>query len=143
MLLTTIASGLNALFCLRAPTLTIGSIVVQLVAYPLGVAWAMIFPNRTFNTLGLQWNLNPGPFNFKEHGLIVIMANAAFGNGVGYFTDTIVAQRGFYGQDFGWGFNIMLAFSAYNIFSVDHVLTLIVQQLNWLGSELQERCAGI
>jgi hypothetical protein len=71
----------------------------------------MIMPNHTFRTFGLQWNLNPGPFNFKEHGLIVIMANAAFGNGVGYFTDTIVAQRGFYGQNLGWGFNIMLAFS--------------------------------
>jgi OPT family oligopeptide transporter len=85
--------------------------VVQLVAYPLGVGWTMIMPNRAFKTFGLQWNLNPGPFNLKEHGIIVIMANAAFGNGVGYFTDTIVAQRGFYGQNFGWGFNIMLAFT--------------------------------
>lgn len=111
LFLTTIASGLNSLFSLRAPALTISSIVVQLVAYPLGVGWTMIMPNRAFKTFGLQWNLNPGPFNLKEHGLIVIMANAAFGNGVGYFTDTIVAQRGFYGQNFGWGFNIMLAFT--------------------------------
>jgi hypothetical protein len=96
--LTTIASGLNSLFSLRAPTLTISSIVVQLVAYPLGVGWSMIMPDRTFRTFGVRWNLNPGTFNLKEHGLIVIMANAAFGNGVGYFTDTIVAQRGFYGK---------------------------------------------
>ncbi|KAH8781683.1 OPT oligopeptide transporter protein-domain-containing protein [Hyaloscypha finlandica] len=40
------------------------------------------------------------------------MANATFGNGVGDFTDTIVAQRGFYGQHFFWGFNFMLGFSA-------------------------------
>lgn len=66
-------------------------------------------PSHTFTTFGQRWSLNPGPFNLKEHGLIVIMANAAFGNGVGYFTDTILAQRGFYGQDFGWGFNILLA----------------------------------
>ncbi|KAH8775976.1 OPT oligopeptide transporter protein-domain-containing protein [Hyaloscypha sp. PMI_1271] len=56
--------------------------------------------------------LNPGPFNIKEHGVIVVMANATFGNGVGDFTDTIVAQRGFYGQHFFWGFNFMLGFSA-------------------------------
>jgi OPT family oligopeptide transporter len=80
-----------------------------MVAYPLGVGWSMIFPDRTFTTLGVKWNLSPGKFNFKEHGLIVIMANAAFGNGAGYFLDTIVAQRGFYGQDFGWGFNMLLA----------------------------------
>jgi OPT family small oligopeptide transporter len=109
LLLTTISSGLNSLFSLRAPTLTISSIVVQLVAYPLGYGWSKIMPSRTFRTFGLQWSLNPGPFNFKEHGLIVIMANAAIGNGVAYFTDTIVAQRGFYGQDFGWGFNILFA----------------------------------
>jgi len=111
LLLTTIASGLNALFSLRSPTLTISSFVVQLVAYPLGFGWAKVIPSRTFETVGVQWSLNPGPFNMKEHGLIVIMANAAIGNGVGYFTDTIVAQRGFYGQDFGWGFDIMLAFT--------------------------------
>lgn len=109
ILLTTIASGLNALFSLRSPTLTVTSVVIQLVAYPLGVGWDLIMPSGTFNTFGRKWSMKPGPFNLKEHGLIVIMANAAFGNGVGYFTDTIVAQRGFYGQNFGWGFNILLA----------------------------------
>jgi OPT family oligopeptide transporter len=109
MLLVTLVSGLDSLFSLRAPSLTISSIVVQLVSYPLGVGWSMIMPNRTFKTFGIQWNLNPGAFNLKEHGLIVVMANAAVGGGVGYFTDTITAQRAFYGQNFGWGFNIMLA----------------------------------
>jgi OPT family oligopeptide transporter len=111
LVLTTIASGLNSLFSLRAPSLTVTTFVVQMVAYPLGVGWAKVMPSHTFHTFGMQWSLNPGPFNIKEHGLIVIMANAAFGNGVAYFTDTLVAQRGFYGQNFGWGFNLMLAFS--------------------------------
>lgn len=111
LLLTTIASGLNSLFSLRAPSLTITTFVVQMIAYPLGVGWAMVMPSRTFHTFGAKWSLNPGPFNIKEHGMIVIMANAAFGSGVGYFTDTLVAQRGFYGQNFGWGFNLMLALS--------------------------------
>jgi OPT family oligopeptide transporter len=82
-----------------------------MVAYPLGVGWAKVMPSRIFHTFGATWTLNPGPFNIKEHGLIVIMANAAFGNGVAYFTDTLVAQRGFYAQNFGWGFNLCLAFS--------------------------------
>jgi len=111
LLLTTIASGLNALFSLRAPTLIISCFVVQLVAYPIGLGWSMIMPSRTFNNFGLQWSFNPGRFNLKEHGLIVIMANAAMGNGVGYFTDTMTAQRGFYNQNFGWGFNLLLAFT--------------------------------
>lgn len=111
LLLTTIASGLNSLFSLRAPSLTVTTFVVQMVAYPLGVGWAKVMPSRIFHTFGATWTLNPGPFNIKEHGLIVIMANAAFGNGVAYFTDTLVAQRRFYSQNFGWGFNLCLAFS--------------------------------
>jgi len=109
MFLNTIASGLNALFGLRAPSLIVTTFVVQMVAYPLGVGWAKVMSSRAFRTFGVQWCLNPGPFNLKEHGLIAIMANATYGQGAGYFTDTIVAQRGFYGQNFGWGFNLLLA----------------------------------
>jgi OPT family oligopeptide transporter len=108
MFLNTIASGLNALFGLRAPSLIVTTFVVQMVAYPLGVGWAKVMPSRAFRTFGVQWCLNPGPFNLKEHGLIAIMANAAYGQGAGYFTNTILAQRGFYGQNFGWGFNLLL-----------------------------------
>jgi hypothetical protein len=51
-----------------------------------------------------------GHFNLKEHFWIVIMANAAMGNRVRGFTNTMVAERKFYGQPMGWGFNILLAF---------------------------------
>jgi len=37
LLLTTIGSGLNALFNLRSPAITITSVVAQLVAYPMGI----------------------------------------------------------------------------------------------------------
>ncbi|KAL9109139.1 MAG: hypothetical protein Q9227_006230 [Pyrenula ochraceoflavens] len=109
MILTTLGSGLNALFSLRAPSITITTYVAQLVAYPLGVGMAWILPNHVFNLFGLRFNLNPGPFNIKEHTLIVVMANASFGTGVAYFTDTVVVQRAFYNNDLGWGFNILLA----------------------------------
>lgn len=96
MLMTTIGSGLNMLFSLRSPSITITSYVAQLVVYPVGVAWHKVMPDREHTTFGIKWNLNPGPFNFKEHALIVIMANASFGSGAGYFTDILQAQRGFY-----------------------------------------------
>ncbi|EFE43060.1 OPT peptide transporter Mtd1, putative [Trichophyton verrucosum HKI 0517] len=111
MLLTTIGSGLNSLFSLRAPAIIITSVVALLVSYPIGVAWAKIVPSRTFNTFGLKWSTNPGPFNVKEHVLIVVMANASFGNGVAYFTDTIQALKAFYHTDYGWGFYVCLALS--------------------------------
>lgn len=86
LILCTVGSGLNSLFSLRAPAITITSVVAQLVAYPLGVGWTWIMPNHTFRIFGLSFNLNPGPFNIKEHTLIVVMANASFGNGAAYCT---------------------------------------------------------
>lgn len=75
MLLTTIASGLNALFALRQPAISIISLTVQLVAYPLGVGWYHAMPKRQFRLFGKSFTLNNGPFNMKEHTIIVVMAN--------------------------------------------------------------------
>lgn len=109
--MTTIGSGLNMLFSLRSPSITITSYVAQLIVYPVGLAWDKVMPNREHTTFGVKWNLNPGPFNFKEHAMIVIMANASFGTGVGYFTDILQAQRGFYKFNWGWGFGVLVALS--------------------------------
>lgn len=110
--MTTIVSGVNGLFFLRYPIITIPPYVVQLVAYPLGVGWAKVMPNHEVSLFGLKANLNPGPFNIKEHVIIVAMANAAFGGGTGYFVDTVVSVQKFYNiPGFGWGFNIMFALS--------------------------------
>ena len=111
MLLTAVASALNALFALRQPAITITSLTVQLVAYPLGVGWAKIMPTHRFRFFGKEWTLNPGPFSIKEHTLIVVMANVNVAGGVAYATDTITAQIGFYKQDFGWGFDLLLTLS--------------------------------
>lgn len=114
LLLTTVCSAVNALFLLRYPPISIGPYVVQLIAYPIGLAWARVLPNKQFKIFGMTANLNPGPFNVKEHVIIVAMANASFGGGAGYFVDTVVSLRKFYKFDtsqFGWGFNILFALS--------------------------------
>ncbi|MCJ1278809.1 hypothetical protein MMC21_006627 [Puttea exsequens] len=111
MLLTTVASGMNSLFALRQPAITITSLTVQLVAYPLGVGWYKVMPKRTFRLFGREFSLNPCEFNMKEHTVIVVMANVNVAGGVAYATDTITAQVGFYGQNFGWGFNLLLCIS--------------------------------
>lgn len=104
MLFTTIGSGLNMLFSMRAPSIIITTYVAQLLCHPVGLAWSMIFPNRQFNVLGLKFNLNPGLWNKKEHALVVIMANVSFGGGSAYSTDIILAMKQFYHQDFGCEF---------------------------------------
>lgn len=65
-------------------------------------------PKRKFKTLGYTWTLNNGPFNMKEHTLIIIMANASFGGTTAYATDVLLAQEVYYGQKFGWGYQLLL-----------------------------------
>ncbi|KAI5235340.1 small oligopeptide transporter-like protein [Aureobasidium subglaciale] len=114
LFMTTVCSAVNALFFLRYPTISIGPYVVQLVSYPMGLAMARVLPNKEITLFGIKANLNPGPFNIKEHVIIVAMANAAFGGGTGYFVDTVVTLKKFYHFDtseFGWGFNTLFALS--------------------------------
>jgi OPT oligopeptide transporter protein len=69
---STIGSGINMLLSLRRPSISISSIVAQLLSYPVGKAWGKYMPNREIKIFGWTFNLNPGPFNMKEHTLIVV-----------------------------------------------------------------------
>jgi OPT family oligopeptide transporter len=86
---------------------------VQLIAYVLGNAWAKFMPSRQHETFGVKWNLNPGPFNVKEHAIIVVMANVSFGTA--YATDIILAQKVFYKQDFGIAFQLLLTITTSSV----------------------------
>ncbi|EEP76496.1 OPT family small oligopeptide transporter [Uncinocarpus reesii 1704] len=108
--LTTVGSGLNSLFALRAPSIVVSSMVALLIAHPLGLAWAKVMPNKKIKVFGREMELNPGRFNIKEHALIAIMANASIGNGHAYFANTILAQVKFYNTDFGTGSCYSFAF---------------------------------
>lgn len=77
LLLTTVGSGVNMLFSLRYPTVSVTTYVIQLIAYPIGLGWDLIFPDHQFNVFGLKFNFKPGPFNFKEHVVIVVMSNVS------------------------------------------------------------------
>lgn len=101
MLFTTIGSGLNMLFSMRAPSIIITTYVAQLLCHPVGLGWSLVMPNRQLSLCGLRFNLNPGSWNKKEHTLVVIMANVSFGGGSAYSTDIILAMKQFYKQDFG------------------------------------------
>lgn len=65
------------LFSLRNPSVSITTYVVQLVAYPLGLGWDLIMPDREWKVWGLKFNLKPGKFNQKEHVVIVAMSNVS------------------------------------------------------------------
>ncbi|EED21046.1 small oligopeptide transporter, OPT family [Talaromyces stipitatus ATCC 10500] len=97
LLFTIIGSVLNQLFSLRQPSVTISAFVGQLLAYPVGVAWARVMP------IGI---LNPDRhFNVKEHALITIMANVSFGSASA--TQVIEAMVKFYNLGNNPGFGIL------------------------------------
>ncbi len=70
-------------------------------------------PTHRFNTFGLRWSLNPGPFNCKEHSIVVVMASVSFS--VAYATDIILAQLVFYKQNFGIPFQLLLTISTQSL----------------------------
>ncbi|KAJ5522707.1 hypothetical protein N7513_013280 [Penicillium frequentans] len=98
ILFTIVGSGLNQFFSLRQPSVTISALVAQLLAFPLGCAWAKWMP------LGV---LNPDrQFNIKEHGLITIMANVSIGSAQA--TQVIEAMVKFYDMPSNGGFEVLL-----------------------------------
>lgn len=108
IILTTIGCALNLLFSLHRPQAQLSTYVTSILAWPIGVAWARFLPN--VKIFGME--LNPGPFNLKEHALITIMGNVSFGaGGAAYATDILLAQNVFYKQDFGWGFDLVAIWS--------------------------------
>jgi hypothetical protein len=108
-----LGASMNTLFSLRQPSIRLGALVAQVITWPLGHAWAKVMPAWKFKTLGVEWSLNPGPFNIKEHSIIVVMAGVSFS--VAYATDIILAQIVFYKQDFGILFQLLLTVSSQSL----------------------------
>ncbi|EOO04458.1 putative opt family small oligopeptide transporter protein [Phaeoacremonium minimum UCRPA7] len=113
LVLVCVGASMNTLFSLRSPSIGLGALIAQIIAWPIGHGWARIMPKRRFNFFGLRWSLNPGPFNIKEHSIIVVMASVSFS--VAYATDIILAQKVFYKQDFGIPFQLMLTISTQSL----------------------------
>ncbi|RDW65607.1 putative isp4 protein-1 [Coleophoma crateriformis] len=108
---TMLGSGINQFFSMRYPSVTITSLVAQLLSFPLGCFLAHALPVKTFRVFG-HWDftLNPDThFNIKEHAVITIMSNLSFG--ASWATDIIQAQKVFYGLDTPVGYQILLALS--------------------------------
>lgn len=111
--LVVVGASMNTLFSLRQPSISIGPLVAQIIAWPIGHAWGRFMPKKNFTTFGLTWTLNPGPFNIKEHSIIGVMASVSFS--VAYSTDIILAQLIFYKQNFGIWFQLLLTISTQSL----------------------------
>lgn len=113
MSLVFVGASMNTLFSLRQPSISIGALVAQIMAWPIGHGWARVMPDWHFSTLGRSWRLNPEPFTIKEHAVIGVMASVTFS--VAYSTDIILAQFVFYKQNFGLAFQLLLTISTQSL----------------------------
>nr|ODN93225.1 OPT family small oligopeptide transporter [Cryptococcus depauperatus CBS 7841] len=110
---TVLSSAFNTYFHFRTPAPYISPLIVQVVAYPVGKFFAWLLPINTYRLPrwlgGIEFSLNPGPFNIKEHTIIVMMANVAIGPA--YALYAIVSSELYYHHSFGFGFAIMFLFA--------------------------------
>lgn len=79
------------------------------MALSIGTFWATVVPAYTFRLFGKTFELNPGPFNVKEHTIITMMTAA--GSSYSYAFSVLLVQEFYYKQHFGWGFQILLTIS--------------------------------
>ena len=111
---TLVVSAVNVFFTFRFPAPIVTPVIVQVLSYPFGKALARLLPATTFRVpkwmqrMGCEdeFSFNPGPFNIKEHTVIVIMANVA--TGPAFALNFSVASQKFYGIRQGLAFDFLL-----------------------------------
>lgn len=97
--------------------------VVLVAAYPAGKLLAWILPIKTYRLPAWlarfqfgeenNFSFNPGPFNIKEHTVILLMANVAISPV--YALHLSVTLEKFYDFELGPGFDILLAVTGQTI----------------------------
>lgn len=108
LMMTTLGCAVNVVFGLHSPAFSVTTYVTAIAAWPLGRLWDRLVPNK--RVFGLE--LNPGPFNLKEHALITIMGNVSFGGGAAYMTDIALVMKMYYKLPVTWGFQIVAIFAS-------------------------------
>jgi hypothetical protein len=65
LVFTCLLSFVNQFFWYRTSPLFVGTLVAQLLTYPLGKTMAKVLPTRQFRIFRWSFTLNPGPFTIK------------------------------------------------------------------------------
>ncbi|PYH92481.1 OPT oligopeptide transporter [Aspergillus ellipticus CBS 707.79] len=109
---TLLGTGVNQFFSMRYPSVTITSLVTQLVSYPVGCFFAKALPIIKFRVFGRELNINPDHhFNIKEHAVITIMSNLSFNQSWVRASAIIQAQKVYLKMSTPVGYQILLSLS--------------------------------
>ncbi|CAK7233562.1 hypothetical protein SBRCBS47491_008654 [Sporothrix bragantina] len=67
-----VGCAISTLYYFKPYYQDLGSFTVQLLSWGMGDAMARYLPTRRWSIFGWQFSMNPGPWNAKEHALIVV-----------------------------------------------------------------------
>lgn len=68
----TVGCAIAAMYYFKPYYQTLSSYAVQLLSWGMGDAMAKYLPKKKFTIFGKSFSLNPGPWNAKEHALIIV-----------------------------------------------------------------------
>ncbi|KAK3346669.1 oligopeptide transporter 6 [Lasiosphaeria hispida] len=103
-----VGCGVSSMYYFKPYTTTLTSYAVQLLSWGMGDFMAKWLPKRKFTVFGRSFSFNPGPWNAKEHSLIVV---AYWGSCyTAYGLGPLSAMELYYGRriNAGWGILFLL-----------------------------------
>ncbi|PSK79782.1 OPT family small oligopeptide transporter [Candidozyma auris] len=110
--LAAFVAGVDSFFNMRFPTIGIGVVVIQVIAWPIGRLWYMIIPQWTVPLpFGLSFSLNPGPFNYKEHTCIFVFCNVVISAGL--VNNLVIEDTKFFKKNIGIPRQILFNITCY------------------------------
>ncbi|CAG8787173.1 2542_t:CDS:2 [Cetraspora pellucida] len=127
-----LGSAISVFYYFRANSLTYSIFFVILASYIAGKWLEKILPNRIFHIRNWEFNLNPGPFNYKEH--VCITAAATAGGLSAYAVDIIAIQDLYYNTqvNFLTGFLLLISTQMIGYGLVGFVRKHLVRPINMI-----------
>ncbi|KAK9335533.1 OPT oligopeptide transporter protein-domain-containing protein [Lipomyces starkeyi] len=103
---------INQIMSYRQPHISLASHVIQILTYPCGELLSRVLPKWRVPLGRFSFDLNPGPWNFKEQMLATIIINVgAQGSVFNSYSPTMMLKM-FYGQTWiNFGFIVLMGFS--------------------------------
>lgn len=107
-----VIAGVDAFFSMRFPTIHISIVVIQVISWPIGQFWYWVVPQWTVPLpFGWSFNLNPGPFNYKEHTCIFVFCNVVISAGL--VNNVVIEDVKYFKKDIGIGRQILFNLACY------------------------------
>ncbi|KAI5959449.1 OPT6 [Candida theae] len=94
---TLVGSIINSFFVHRMPNISLSSHTIQILLLPCGKLWEKTVPNMRISIAGISFDLNPGPWTYKEMMLSSIIYSCSAGVPYSIYNIFVMKLDRFYG----------------------------------------------